>query len=433
MYVIVMGDSSVDGNLMDLDLNQEPLDPPVSSALGLGSLLNELETAHGRIEERIRQLEAVTLRARMRQSWRRVRNSETNTALIGATMVNADDEGRTHNGEESGVVAGRNISRGRCCQIDSSFLVAKALEMDSDIKKKVHEDDGNFFDCNVCFYMAKEPILTCCGHLFCWACFFKLPYVDSTTKECPNCKGEVSDSTIVPIYGNGDCTRESNSGSSITVPPRPKAQRVESVRQQRLTRGVSHVRVAEALRRIRTSIGVGDSPQEDSASVSLIFGTSPTENEEAIGVRRLRSRQFSRVLSESAASLSSISSELNSAENLVMDLETFMNRHILQRSLAQSLSTADGDSRTRNGAISQLDRQPSTEGISSVVPVPSSSRTNDGSNIIQRMEDSETSTAGRQRLPPTPASSSSRRRSGSSRVPDVDYGVAQESRRRRLN
>ncbi|CAI9777085.1 unnamed protein product [Fraxinus pennsylvanica] len=52
---------------VDLDLNLEHLDPPLNSDSRFGSKLNELETTHGRIEERIRELEAIIARARHRQ------------------------------------------------------------------------------------------------------------------------------------------------------------------------------------------------------------------------------------------------------------------------------------------------------------------------------------------------------------------------------
>ena len=41
------------------------------------------------------------------------------------------------------------------------------------------EDDGGFdatggaFDCNVCYDMAREPVVTLCGHLYCWPCLYR--------------------------------------------------------------------------------------------------------------------------------------------------------------------------------------------------------------------------------------------------------------------
>ncbi|KAF0923819.1 hypothetical protein E2562_007682 [Oryza meyeriana var. granulata] len=44
------------------------------------------------------------------------------------------------------------------------------------------------FECNICFEMASEPVVTSCGHLFCWPCLYQWLHVHSTHKECPVCK-----------------------------------------------------------------------------------------------------------------------------------------------------------------------------------------------------------------------------------------------------
>lgn len=249
----------VDDTFMDLDLNQEPVEPSTGPVGGLGTLLDELETAHDQIEERIRRLEAVTARARQRQRWRLLHNRHPQTSTI-----SLNETLNTLNTVPNEV---------KCGKRDSSHLVAI--------------DDGcgsSFFDCNICLDMAREPILTCCGHLFCWACFFRLPYLSTAARECPVCRGEVTDTSIVPIYGNGKSVAQTES----TVPPRPQARRVESLRQRR--------------------VGGGGADTGD------------------LGGRwRIRTHQFSSVLPDSATSLYSISSALDNAERLVDDLESFVN------------------------------------------------------------------------------------------------------------
>lgn len=204
---------------MDLDLNQEPLDLDNDSILSLG--LTPESTRDG-IEGRIRQLEAIHARARWQQP-QNPRNAFVNTA---------DDDIRT-----------KGVKR------DSSHLVAKALGLDIGATTKVV---GDFFDCNICLDKAKEPILTCCGHLFCWACFYRLPYEYPSAKECPVCRGEVTDSNVIPVYGQGACHMAPESEPKI--PPRPRANRVESVRQNRVARRVVPP-VVDALRRIRNGLG----------------------------------------------------------------------------------------------------------------------------------------------------------------------------------
>uniref|UniRef100_A0A0A9DN07 E3 ubiquitin-protein ligase RMA n=1 Tax=Arundo donax TaxID=35708 RepID=A0A0A9DN07_ARUDO len=83
------------------------------------------------------------------------------------------------------------------------------------------------FECNVCFDMAAEPVVTKCGHLFCWECLYQWLHVHSRHRECPVCKGQVAEDAIIPIYGRGG-----SAASLDNMPPRPTGARVESSRQQ---------------------------------------------------------------------------------------------------------------------------------------------------------------------------------------------------------
>ncbi|KAL6642609.1 hypothetical protein ACP70R_020790 [Stipagrostis hirtigluma subsp. patula] len=83
------------------------------------------------------------------------------------------------------------------------------------------------FECNVCFDMAADPVVTKCGHLFCWECLYQWLHVHSHHRECPVCKGQVADDAVIPIYGRGG-----SAASVENAPPRPTGARVESSRQQ---------------------------------------------------------------------------------------------------------------------------------------------------------------------------------------------------------
>ncbi|XP_062179999.1 uncharacterized protein LOC133884561 [Phragmites australis] len=110
----------------------------------------------------------------------------------------------------------------------------------------VSDDEGTdrgksaaMFECNICFEMAAEPVVTSCGHLFCWPCLYQWLHVHSSHKECPVCKGEVTEGNLTPIYGRGNSgsdtekkVAEDGNTSGPKIPPRPHGNRLESFRQQ---------------------------------------------------------------------------------------------------------------------------------------------------------------------------------------------------------
>ncbi|KAL1561988.1 RING-type E3 ubiquitin transferase [Salvia divinorum] len=215
-------------DFIDVSLNEEPIDSSVAQA-------NESETSHERVEERIRQLQGVTFRAgeRQRQSQRCERNPVGIRVVFSDALVNTDVEsGIPVETDDVGTV---DKTRESGCKRDRSHLVgealASALAMDSPAKKG-DKEGGSFYDCNICLELVRDPVLTCCGHLFCWACYYQVEYVDSRSKECPVCEGEVTDGNVIPIYGNnggggGEGERETASCLNLKVPPRPKARRIE--------------------------------------------------------------------------------------------------------------------------------------------------------------------------------------------------------------
>ncbi|XP_008778848.1 uncharacterized protein LOC103698592 [Phoenix dactylifera] len=151
--------------------------------------------------------------------------------------------------------------------------------------EKGKEDEGAAsFECNICFDMAKEPVVTPCGHLFCWPCLYQWLHVNPVFPECPVCKGEVRESNLTPIYGRGgsDTTAKEVSGedrnSGLKIPPRPRAHRTESLRQelQRSSGGILALgESATAWRHIdeeaRAAVSFGEDP---GPSLQLRFNAS---------------------------------------------------------------------------------------------------------------------------------------------------------------
>ncbi|CAN0896842.1 E3 ubiquitin-protein ligase RMA1 [Linum grandiflorum] len=101
-----------------------------------------------------------------------------------------------------------------------------------------HEETSNKirsgFDCNICLDPVQDPVVTLCGHLYCWPCIYR--WLHSRTisssadekpvccRQCPVCKSEISQSALVPLFGRGQATssRTFDSNSDV-IPRRPSA------------------------------------------------------------------------------------------------------------------------------------------------------------------------------------------------------------------
>lgn len=91
------------------------------------------------------------------------------------------------------------------------------------------------FECNICLELVQDPVVTFCGHLYCWPCIYHWisndgynhldedpPNYQRKHPGCPVCKAEVSLKTIIPLYGRGSQTAlPSRHGLSHHTPPRP--------------------------------------------------------------------------------------------------------------------------------------------------------------------------------------------------------------------
>ncbi|KAK7272370.1 hypothetical protein RJT34_28911 [Clitoria ternatea] len=120
-------------------------------------------------------------------------------------------------------------------QIDS-FEDKSSMEMwkcaGDDIADSERSTSGGF-DCNICLECVQDPVVTLCGHLYCWPCIYKwlnFHTVPSENEEkqmqqCPVCKSQISESSLVPLYGRGQTTiPSSNKGHQVgttVIPRRP--------------------------------------------------------------------------------------------------------------------------------------------------------------------------------------------------------------------
>ncbi|KAI5172634.1 E3 ubiquitin-protein ligase RNF5 [Nematocida sp. LUAm3] len=77
------------------------------------------------------------------------------------------------------------------------------------------------FDCSICLCEVEMPVVTLCGHLFCWSCLCKWGAKSSI---CPVCKNACSLASVIPIYSKGVI------GPTFTEnrPPPPKSYTIKS-------------------------------------------------------------------------------------------------------------------------------------------------------------------------------------------------------------
>ncbi|KXS22465.1 hypothetical protein M427DRAFT_173282 [Gonapodya prolifera JEL478] len=92
-------------------------------------------------------------------------------------------------------------------------------------ENKGREDDGKEdFECNICFEPPTDPVVTVCGHLYCWPCLSS--WLDRSAVEgkaaCPVCKAGFTKDNVIPLFGRSSSRTDPR---SRPTPPRPAPQR----------------------------------------------------------------------------------------------------------------------------------------------------------------------------------------------------------------
>ncbi|KAF9666789.1 hypothetical protein SADUNF_Sadunf16G0265100 [Salix dunnii] len=95
----------------------------------------------------------------------------------------------------------------------------------------VSDNGSGYLECNICLDSAHDPVVTLCGHLYCWPCIYKWLHVKTSSPDtsqqqqsCPVCKAEISPNSLVPLYGRGPSSSESKSKRDpveLVIPRRP--------------------------------------------------------------------------------------------------------------------------------------------------------------------------------------------------------------------
>nr|XP_043621296.1 E3 ubiquitin-protein ligase RMA1H1-like [Erigeron canadensis] len=104
-------------------------------------------------------------------------------------------------------------------------------------EKEGESKDGipGSFECNICLDTVQDPVVTFCGHLYCWHCIYRWIQRQETSPEnqntwCPVCKEEITEKTMVPLYGpnlvaSNYGIEEKVPRGGLLIPPRPTTPR----------------------------------------------------------------------------------------------------------------------------------------------------------------------------------------------------------------
>jgi len=92
------------------------------------------------------------------------------------------------------------------------------------------------FECHICLDIAKDAVVSLCGHLFCWPCLHQWLETRPTVQLCPVFKAGISKDKVVPLYGRGG-NGEQKDPRTKPPPPRPQGQRSEPEAQGGLGAG----------------------------------------------------------------------------------------------------------------------------------------------------------------------------------------------------
>ncbi|XP_062096196.1 E3 ubiquitin-protein ligase RMA1H1-like [Humulus lupulus] len=149
------------------------------------------------------------------------------------------------------------------------------------------ENSNGSFDCNICLDFAHEPIVTLCGHLYCWPCIYKWLHVQSASlasdehPQCPVCKADISHTTMVPLYGRGGHTTSEPElqGKAVrmgmAIPPRPSACGAQTALASTTTRSGQQLPYRNPYQNQHYNSHQYDNYDEDSLSPMLNLSGTP--------------------------------------------------------------------------------------------------------------------------------------------------------------
>eukprot|EP01006_Ploeotia_vitrea_P015616 TRINITY_DN4533_c0_g1_i1.p1 TRINITY_DN4533_c0_g1~~TRINITY_DN4533_c0_g1_i1.p1 ORF type:complete len:215 (-),score=4.68 TRINITY_DN4533_c0_g1_i1:65-679(-) len=122
------------------------------------------------------------------------------------------------------------------CDVKPSEKTADSTQSGGANKDKENESRTSAnFECNVCLCEASEPVVTRCGHLFCWECL--LPWAEENNN-CPVCKAVCDPKQVIPLYGRGN-SKATDQSKDLPARPVPQVERPDPTAPS--YRGLPHI------------------------------------------------------------------------------------------------------------------------------------------------------------------------------------------------
>jgi len=152
---------------------------------------------------------------------------------------------------------------------------------------------GGLFDCNICLDTASEPVITRCGHLYCWPCMYQWIRTPRCAF-CPICKSELSEDRLIPLYGRGRPRvdpRDAAKAANTMVPDRPPGYRPPP--QQTLSSPAHHHGNVQRRRLNRPLPGLDTADDAAAAAAAIPLGAG---GEPALSPEQVQQAFLSRLL-----------------------------------------------------------------------------------------------------------------------------------------
>ncbi|ADM12601.2 RING-finger-containing E3 ubiquitin ligase [Encephalitozoon intestinalis ATCC 50506] len=95
----------------------------------------------------------------------------------------------------------------------------RSTYIEDNCREKERRRVGREYACNICYSRPEGPVLTPCGHLFCWGCLYIWSQSIRGCKFCPSCRSRMGIEEVISVLAV-DSKKESRG-----PPPRPANNR----------------------------------------------------------------------------------------------------------------------------------------------------------------------------------------------------------------